>query len=99
VHAWIYWAASADADREDIIPGHNEAYARRVRDEDLCTPKHLSEEFAAGIPTADLAVLPGGGHFIHVEQEHALPDVVRNFVRHHLRWRSPETSLNREFQP
>lgn len=41
-----------------------------VAEDDIVTPRYLSEEIAEGVPGAELVVLPTGGHFvIHVRPE------------------------------
>jgi aminoacrylate hydrolase len=95
VQAWIDRAASHPLEREvalkriDMIMAHD-AMARlgAIRqpvlclggDHDLCTPFYLSEEIAQAIPGAELAVLPGGGHFIHYELEERFFDVISAFL-------------------
>jgi aminoacrylate hydrolase len=95
VAAWVDRAASFPADREialkriDMIMAHDVlARLGAVRrptlvvcgDSDFCTPLFLSEEIARAIPGAELAVLPGGGHFIHDEQEERYFETVRAFI-------------------
>jgi len=49
-----------------------------VGDEDTITPPELSEEIAAGIRDADLAIVPDCGHLSTLEQPHA---VTRRLVK------------------
>lgn len=98
IAAWIDRAAAQPPEREialkriDMIMAHD-VFARlgAIRqpalvvcgDHDFCTPLHLSEEIAQAIPGAELAVLPGGGHFIHDEQDGLFFDTVRAFIDRH----------------
>lgn len=98
VEAWVKRAASAPADREialariDMIMAHD-ARARLgalaqpalviCGDADFCTPLPNSEELAGLIPGAELAILRGGGHFIHHEMEQLFFDTVRAFLVRH----------------
>jgi aminoacrylate hydrolase len=98
VEAWIDRAASRPADRAialkriDMIMAHD--VLSRLKDIgqptlvmcgdcDFCTPLFLSEEMARAIPGAALAILPGGGHFIHDEQEERYFETVRDFIARH----------------
>jgi aminoacrylate hydrolase len=95
VDAWVKRASSGPADREislariDMIM----AYDERARlgqlvqptlvicgDHDFCTPLANSEELACLIPGSELAVMPGGGHFIHHEQDAEFFAIVRAFL-------------------
>jgi 3-oxoadipate enol-lactonase/4-carboxymuconolactone decarboxylase len=49
--------------------------------DDLATPLAMAEELAAGIPDADLVVLPHAAHLANVEQ----PAAVLQAIREHLR--------------
>lgn len=98
VAAWIDRVASLPPERDiavtriDMIMAHD-AFARLggIRqpvlvicgDEDFCTPLHMSEDIAHAIPGAEFVVLPGGGHFIYLEQEQAFFDAVRAFIGRH----------------
>jgi aminoacrylate hydrolase len=97
IAAWIDRAASQPLEREialsriDMIMDHD-ATARlgAIRqpvlclggNHDLCTPFYLSEEIAQAIPGAQLAVMAGGGHFIHFEQAERFYAIVRDFLEH-----------------
>ncbi|MDI3256970.1 MAG: alpha/beta hydrolase [Kyrpidia sp.] len=48
-------------------------------DEDKITPLEAARETAAGIPNARLEVLPGYGHFLHVECPDLLVSRIRTF--------------------
>lgn len=54
-----------------------------VAEDDMVTPRYLSDQLAAGIGGAELAVLPTGGHFLM----HILPEeynaAVGSFLRRH----------------
>jgi len=95
VAAWIERAAAHPLEREvslkriDMIMEHDLLgrlgdIAQPVLclggDHDLCTPFYLSQEIAQAIPGAQLEVLPGGGHFIHYEQEQRFFDVISAFL-------------------
>jgi aminoacrylate hydrolase len=97
ITTWIDRAASQPLEREialsriDMIMDHD-ATARlgAIRqpvlclggNHDLCTPFYLSEEIARAIPGAQLAVMAGGGHFIHFEQPERFYAIVRDFLEH-----------------
>lgn len=53
-----------------------------VGESDFCTPPHLSEQMAAAIPGAELAMLPGG-HFFYMEHPQAFHDRVEAFIAKH----------------
>jgi aminoacrylate hydrolase len=98
VEAWVKRTASGPAERDvalartDMIMAHD-ARARLgalaqptlviCGDTDFCTPLPNSEELARLIPGAELVVVPGGGHFIHHEQEQLFFDTVRAFLVRH----------------
>jgi aminoacrylate hydrolase len=98
VAAWVDRVAALPADREvslkriDMIMAHD-ARSRLGEiqqptlvvcgDRDFCTPLENSEEIARGIRGSDLVVIPGGGHFIHVEHEERFFETVRAFVDRH----------------
>lgn len=48
--------------------------------EDRMSPPRLSEQLAAGIPGAELVVLPGGGHMVMQEQPAAVAAALRVFL-------------------
>ncbi|MAI49131.1 MAG: alpha/beta hydrolase [Rhodospirillaceae bacterium] len=51
-----------------------------VAEDDMVTPRYLSDELAQNVPGAEYVVVPTGGHFvIHVETE-AYNSVVRDFI-------------------
>ena len=51
-----------------------------VAEDDMVTPRYLSDELAQNVPGAEYVVVPTGGHFvIHVETE-AYNSAVRNFI-------------------
>jgi aminoacrylate hydrolase len=95
VAAWIDRAAAHPPEREiavtriDMIMAHD-ATARlgAIRqpvlcvggDHDLCTPFYLSQEIAQAVPGAQLEVVPGGGHFIHYEQQDRFFAIIRDFI-------------------
>ncbi len=98
VAAWIERAASAPPERDialkriDMIMAHDVVpRLGAIRqpalvicgDQDFCTPLHLSEEIARAMPGAEFTVLPGGGHFIHVEQEARFFEAIRAFIARH----------------
>lgn len=98
VAAWIDRVAALPPERDialtriDMIMAHD-VFARLgdIRkpvlvicgDEDICTPLHMSEDIAQAVPGAELVVLPGGGHFIYLEQEQAFFEAVRAFIDRH----------------
>ncbi len=98
IDAWIDRIAVLPPEREiavkriDMIMAHD-AFARLgdIRqpvfvicgDQDFCTPLYLSEEIAQATPGAELTVLPGGGHFIHMEQEERFFSKVCAFIDRH----------------
>ncbi|KZM72703.1 alpha/beta fold hydrolase [Nocardia terpenica] len=49
-------------------------------DHDACTPQPLSEEIAAGVPGAELAVIAEGGHLIELEQPEEYFRIVSSFL-------------------
>lgn len=49
--------------------------------DDLATPVAMAEELAAGIPDADLVVLPHAAHLANVEQPAAVLQAIRQHVR------------------
>jgi pimeloyl-ACP methyl ester carboxylesterase len=51
-----------------------------VGDEDKMTPVSFSEELAAGIPGAELAVISGAGHMLPLEQPDQVVKVIREFL-------------------
>ncbi len=57
----------------------------QVSEDDVVTPKFYSEELAARIPGAKLAVLQGGGHFAPEIVPAAYNAVVGTFLREQLR--------------
>jgi aminoacrylate hydrolase len=95
VAAWIDRLAALPPERGiavkriDMIMAHD-AHARlgSIRrpvlvicgEQDICTPAYMSEDIARAIPGAELLMLPGGGHFIYVEQEQRFFDAVRAFI-------------------
>jgi aminoacrylate hydrolase len=98
VQAWIDLASERELEREvslkriDMIAAHNTlARLRSIQtpslvlcgDQDLCTPRHLSEEIAREIANAKLAIFEGGGHMIHFEQEEKFFNVVHTFISQH----------------
>jgi aminoacrylate hydrolase len=54
-----------------------------VAADDMVTPRHYSDELAARIPGAKLAVLEGGGHFAPQLHAAAYNDAVGSFLRAH----------------
>ena len=98
VEQWVERASSGPDDREialariDMVMAHD-ARARLgaiaqpalviCGDTDFCTPLPNSEELARLVAGAELAVLRGGGHLIHHEQEQLFHDTVRAFVARH----------------
>jgi aminoacrylate hydrolase len=98
IDAWIDRIAVMPPEREialkriDMIMAHD-AFSRLgaiaqlaliiCGDSDFCTPLPLSQEIADAIPGSEFVVLPGGGHFIHVEQEERFFETVRAFVDRH----------------
>lgn len=52
-------------------------------DHDACTPPPLSEEIAAAVPGAQVAVFGDGGHLIELEQEEEYFGVVSSFIDRH----------------
>ena len=95
VETWVRRAASAPAEREIALKRIDMIMAHDTRgrlgdiqqptlvvcgDADVCTPVPHSEELARSVPGSKLAVLPGGGHFIHVEQEERFFETVREFI-------------------
>jgi aminoacrylate hydrolase len=98
VAAWIERVAALPPEREialkriDMILAHDAlSRLRAIRqpvlvlcgDKDFCTPVHLSEEIAQAIAGAEFVVLPGGGHFIHFEQEQRFFETVAHFLKQH----------------
>ncbi|HUB97883.1 MAG TPA: alpha/beta hydrolase [Stellaceae bacterium] len=98
VAAWIERAASASGDRDialmraDMVMTYDgEARLGGIRkpvllicgDNDFCTPLHVSEQIAAAIPGAELAVIRGGGHFTHDEEPDLYFERVRSFLDSH----------------
>lgn len=53
-----------------------------VGDEDVITPPTASEEIAAGIAGAELAVIPGAGHMSNMEQPAAFNLALARFLDH-----------------
>jgi pimeloyl-ACP methyl ester carboxylesterase len=51
-----------------------------VGNEDKMTPIRFSEELAGGIKTAELKVIPGGGHMLPLEQPEVVTREVREFM-------------------
>jgi len=51
-----------------------------VARDDLITPPYLSEELAAGIPYAKLAMLPRGGHFAPITEPAEYNRILRQFL-------------------
>jgi aminoacrylate hydrolase len=98
IATWIARAAAPRPEREvalkriDMIMAHD-ALARlgAIRqptlvvcgDHDFCTPLHHSKQIAKAIPGAELAILQGGGHMIHHEQQEQFFERVRAFVNRH----------------
>ena len=52
-----------------------------VGDEDVITPAALSEQLAALIPGAKLAIIPGAGHLTNLEQPEAFNAAIEGFLR------------------
>ncbi len=98
VAAWIARAAAQPPERDvalkriDMIMAHD-ALTRlgAIRqptlvvcgDHDFCTPFYHSQEIARAVPGAELAVLSGGGHMIHHEQEERFFETVGSFLNRH----------------
>lgn len=58
---------------DDLRPRLNEIKVPvylRVGSADLATPPEFSEEMAALIPNAELDIVDGAGHFVHLEDSH-----------------------------
>ncbi len=53
-----------------------------VGDEDVITPPAASEEIAAGIAGAELAIIPGAGHMSNMEQPAAFNRALARFLDH-----------------
>jgi pimeloyl-ACP methyl ester carboxylesterase len=51
-----------------------------VGEHDRLTPPSLSEELSAGIPAAQLHIVPGAGHMLPLEKPDAYNELVRTFV-------------------
>lgn len=52
-----------------------------VGEQDILTPPHLSRVLAKGIPNAELAVLPGLGHFCATEDPKEFANRVASFLK------------------
>jgi len=52
-----------------------------VGEHDILLPPHLSRILAEGIPGAELVVLPGVGHFCHIEDPKGFADHVDSFLK------------------
>lgn len=70
-------------DRRDRLPEIAAPTLVIVAEDDMVTPRHLSDEIAAAVPGAEKVVLPTGGHFvIHVLADE-YNEAVGGFLRRH----------------
>lgn len=53
-----------------------------VGDEDKMTPVRFAEGLAAGIPNAEMEVIPGAGHMLPLEKPGAAAERARAFIQH-----------------
>jgi len=53
-----------------------------VGDQDVLTPRPLSEEMHRAIPGSELVVIPGAGHLTNLEEPAAFTDALAHFLDH-----------------
>ena len=97
VQAWVNTTAAGPFESEigfariDMIVGHDAfddlpsiatPTLVLVGDRDFCAPAYFSEELAARIPGAELAILEGG-HFIFLEKPDLVHNAVESFIAKH----------------
>jgi pimeloyl-ACP methyl ester carboxylesterase len=73
--------AFADADLRPVLPTVTVPTLVLHPELDVRAPRYVAEALAAGIPGAELVVLPGVGHVCNLEAPHAFDAAVRTFLR------------------
>jgi acetolactate synthase-1/2/3 large subunit len=86
------WDLMFQVDYRELLPRVSVPVLLVGGSEDKITPVDpLLTEIKARVPMAELAVLPGGGHFCNVDRAAAFNEVLWSFLQ---RTRSPETRIS-----
>lgn len=71
--------SSAEVDTRDLLPNIHVPTLLLWGDDDRRSPLQIAEQFHAGIPGVELALIPGAGHLSNMEQPDAFNGHVRRF--------------------
>lgn len=71
----------AEADLRDVLPRIDVPTLLLYGDKDVRAPLNVAQDLHSKIPTSKLVIMPGVGHYSHIEAAERFNTEVRNFLR------------------